>query len=146
MENGPKALRAVRYRTFTRFWLWQGGLWKQWHCEYSTGGVGEPKRHVVKLNGQFMVHVKQPRFPRHKWTKFRVGLGGTMVKNLPANAEDTRDVGSIPGSGRFSGGGIGNPFHCSCLENATDRGAWQATIHRVSKSWTQLSTVRYGLD
>ena len=57
---------------------------------YSTGGVEEPKSHLVKLNGQFMAYVKQLRFPRHKWTKFRDGLGATVVKNLPANAEDTR--------------------------------------------------------
>ena len=112
---------------------------------YSTGGVEEPKSHLVKLNGQIMAHVKQLRFPRHKWKKFRDGLGGTMVRNLPANAEDTRDVGCIPASGRFPEGGIGNPFHCSCLENPMDRGAWQATIHRVSKSWTQLSTAQNGL-
>ena len=44
--------------------------------DYSTGGVEEPKSHLVKLNGQFMAHVKQLKFPRHKWTKFRDGLGG----------------------------------------------------------------------
>jgi len=47
-------------------------------------------------------------------------------------------VGSIPGSGRSPGGGHGNPLQYSCLENPTDRGAWQATVHRVANSWTQL--------
>ena len=50
---------------------------------------------------------------------------------------------SIPGSGRFSGGGCGNPLQYSCLENPMDRRTWQATVHRVAKSWTwlkQLST------
>ena len=47
-----------------------------------------------------------------------------MVKNLPANAGDPGNVGSIPGSARFLGGGNGNPFHYSYLENSTDRGAW----------------------
>ena len=47
-----------------------------------------------------------------------------MVKNLPAKAADTRDPGSIPGSGRFPGGGHGNPLQYSCLENPTDRGAY----------------------
>ena len=61
-----------------------------------------------------------------------------MVKDLPANAGNIRDVGSIPGSGRSPGGGHGNPLQYSCLENPTDRGAWQATVHRVAKSWTQL--------
>ena len=62
-----------------------------------------------------------------------------MVKNPPANAGDTRDVGSIPGSGRFPGEGNGNPLQYSCLGNPMDRGAWQATVHGISKSWTRLS-------
>ena len=61
-----------------------------------------------------------------------------VVKNLPANAGDIRDVGSIPGSGRSPGGRHGNPLHYSCLENCMDRGAWQATVHRVAKSQTRL--------
>ena len=59
-----------------------------------------------------------------------------MVKNPPANARDLRVVGSIPGSGRSSGGGHGNPLQYSCLENPMDRGLWQATVHGVTKSWT----------
>ena len=50
--------------------------------------------------------------------------GGTMVKNSPANAGDTRDVGSIPGLERSSGGGNGNLLQYSCLENPTDRRVW----------------------
>ena len=57
-----------------------------------------------------------------------------VVKNLPANAEGIRDVGSVPGSGRSPGGGHGNPLQYSCLENPMDRGAWQATVHGVAKS------------
>ena len=49
-----------------------------------------------------------------------------VVKNLPANAEDIRDVGSIPGSGRSSGGGHGNPLQYSRLGNLMNRGAWRA--------------------
>ena len=56
-----------------------------------------------------------------------------MVKNPPANAGDTRDVGSIPGSERSPGGGRGYPLHCSCLENAMSRRAWQAAVHGVTK-------------
>ena len=63
-----------------------------------------------------------------------------MVKNLPDNAEDVRDVASIPGLGRFPGGGHGIPLQYSCLENATDRGACWATVQRVTVSQTQLST------
>ena len=63
-----------------------------------------------------------------------------MVKNLPANAGDVRDLGSIPQSGRSPGEGNGNPLQYSCLGNPMDRGAWQATVHGVAKSWTRLST------
>ena len=51
-----------------------------------------------------------------------------------ANAGDLRDVGPISASGRFPGGGHGNPFQYSCLENPTDREAWQPTVHRVTES------------
>ena len=61
-----------------------------------------------------------------------------MIKNSPANAEDVRDTGSIPGSVRCPGGGHGNPLQYSCLENPMDRGARQATVHGVVKSWTRL--------
>ena len=54
-----------------------------------------------------------------------------MVKNPPANAGDIRDTGSVPVLGRSPGGGHGNPLQYACLENPTDRGAWQATGHRV---------------
>ena len=58
------------------------------------------------------------------------------VKNLPANAGDTRDTGSIPGLGRSPGGGHGNPLQYPCLENPMDTGAWWAIAHRVAKSLT----------
>ena len=60
-----------------------------------------------------------------------------MVKNLPANAGDIRDVGLILGSKRSPGGGSGNPLQYSCLENPKDRGAWWATVHEEAKSQTQ---------
>ena len=62
-----------------------------------------------------------------------------VVKNLPANAGDTRDAGLIPGSGRSSGVRNGNPFQCSCLENRMDRGTWWTVVLVVTKSWTWLS-------
>ena len=67
-----------------------------------------------------------------------LGEGLLVVKNPPANAGDGTDVGLIPGSGRSPGGGHGNPLQYSCLENPMDRGAWGATVHRVSQSWMQL--------
>ena len=59
-----------------------------------------------------------------------------VIKNPPANAEDERDTGSIPGWGRSPGGGHGNSLQYSCLENAMDRGAWPG-VHRVTKSQTR---------
>ena len=66
-----------------------------------------------------------------------------MVKNPTTKAEDVRDAGSVPGSGRSPGREHGNPLQYSCLENPMDRGGWQATVHRVTKSRTgpkRLST------
>ena len=56
-----------------------------------------------------------------------------MVKNLPANAEDARDVHSIPGLGRSPEAGYGTPLQYSCLENPTDIGIWPATVHIVQR-------------
>ena len=63
-----------------------------------------------------------------------------MVKNLLANAGNTRDAGSVPGLGRSPGEGNGTQLQYSCLENSIDIGAWRATVHGVAKSQTQLST------
>ena len=57
------------------------------------------------------------------------------VKHPLANAGDTGDMGSIPGSGGFPRGGNGNPLQYSCLENPMDRGDWQAVVHAVANSW-----------
>ena len=58
------------------------------------------------------------------------------VKNLPTNAGDTRDTGSIPELGGFPGVGNSNPLQYSCLKNSTDRGAWWATVHGITKGQT----------
>ena len=65
--------------------------------------------------------------------------GGTVIKNKPANSGDVGDTGLIPGLGRSPREGNGNSLQYSCLGNPMDRGAWRATVHGVSKSWTQLS-------
>ena len=65
---------------------------------------------------------------------------GAVVKNLPANAGDTKDEGWIPGLERSPGGGNDNPLQYSFLENSMNRGAWWATVHGVAKSQTQLSS------
>ena len=69
-----------------------------------------------------------PGFPR-----------GAVVKNMPANAGGTGNMGSVPGLGKSPGEGNGNPLQYSCLENPMDREAWWATVHGVSKSQIRLS-------
>ena len=59
------------------------------------------------------------------------------LKNLPANSGDIRDAGSVSGSGRFPGGGHGNPLQYSCLEDPMDRGPWWAASRMVVKSHNQ---------
>ena len=58
---------------------------------------------------------------------------GTGVKNLPTDAGDARNTGSIPESGKFPGEGNGNPLQYSCLGNPMDRGTWQATVNGVAE-------------
>ena len=60
------------------------------------------------------------------------------MQNVPANAEATGDTGSIPGLGKSPGKGNDNPLQYYCLENPMDRGAWWATRHGATESWTQL--------
>ena len=67
-----------------------------------------------------------------------LGFPGGASGREPTYAGDIRDVGLIPRSRRSPGGGHGNPLQYSCLENPMDRGAWQATVHSFSKSWTRL--------
>ena len=70
---------------------------------------------------------------------------GIVALHFPGSSEgkasacNAGDPGSMPGSGRHSGAGTGNPLQDSCLENFMDRGAWRATVHGVAESQTQLS-------
>ena len=93
------------------------------------------------------VSLQLPFFPPYEVLQFWVpetplpGFpgGGTVVKTLPANGGDTRDVDLIPESGRSPIEGNRNPLQHSCLENSMDRGAWRAAVHGVPKSRTRLS-------
>ena len=95
-----------------------------------TGGYGTEQNRQISSHTELafsncnqLVHVREV-FP-----------GGAAVRNLPVNPGDTS---LSPGSGRSPGGGNGNLLQYSCLENVMDRGALWATVHRVTKSWTQL--------
>ena len=69
-----------------------------------------------------------------------------VIKNLPANAGDIRDVGSVSGWGKFPAGEHGDSHQYSCLENCMDRGAWRATFHRVAKSLIRLKQLSTHTD
>ena len=91
---------------------------------------------IVK-RGQAYIMFKRRLYVQQKVTILIQGFPGrAMVNNLPANAGEARDSGSIPGLGRSPGEGDGNPLQYSCLENPMDRGAWWATVHGVAKNQT----------
>jgi len=113
-------------------------------------GMGEEGSHVIPWVSNNMAFVLSPLLctpASHAVNTFKKhALGGlwasrvalVVKKNLPASAGDIKDTCSIPESGRSPGGGPGNILQYSCLENPLDRGAWWATVHRVTKSWTGL--------
>ena len=68
--------------------------------------------------------------------QFKAFQVAAVIKNLSANAGDTRDASSIPVLGRSSRVGNDNPLQYSCLENSMGRGVWQATVLGMAKSWT----------
>ena len=73
----------------------------------------------------------------HVFYFISLSIGGTVAKNLPAHAGDTREAGSTPGSGRSSGVGNGNLLQYSCLGNPMARGAWCATVHGPAEELNQ---------
>ena len=90
---------------------------------------------VLMLNFQHMFHIYSAQALVYDWPL----KGGTMVKDLPATAGDARAAVSTPRLRRSPGGGNGYPLQYSCLKNSTDRGAWRAAVHGVTKSQRQLS-------
>ena len=82
---------------------------------------------------RFLIVVEDP------WGHHLSALGFSGGSEGKESACSVGDPGSIPGWGRSPGEGNGNPLQYSCLENSMDRGAWQATVHGVAKSWTWLS-------
>ena len=88
--------------------------------------------HREMINPQ-LSELSQRKYP-HVTTTWGFPGGTSGKKNLPVNAEDIRDMGSISGQGSSPGGWHGNWLQYYCLENPKDRGAWQATLHRLAKS------------
>ena len=149
---------VTRLFLFSVLVFWPGGMWdlsspiKDWTHTFRTGRQSQrpgKSQSNLFLNEETEVQEGRATCPRagrwHKDPCFLISAalhsfmgfpGGAVVKNSPANAGDT---GSIPGSGRSSGGENGNLLQYSCLENPMDRGAWWATIHGVAKSWTWLT-------
>ena len=104
--------------------------------------ISSPCIHIPRLKkgssegGLIMVKLRVMIIPIiYYGSLYQVALGG---RNRLANAGDTGDAASIPGSGRSSGEGNGSLLQYSCLENSMDRGAWWVTVQRVAKSWIQL--------
>ena len=85
-------------------------------------GQSQEARQTHRPTDQWITAPSPPRLPR--WCS---------SKNPPAKEGDTRDVGSIPGSRRSPGVVNGNPLQYSCLKNSLNRGAWEATVHEVTK-------------
>ena len=93
------------------------------------------------MTSQVTLVVKNPsvlfeNYLHYQFLRIKRFLIKKKKKNPPSNAGDSRNVGSIPGSGRSPGIGNGNPLQYSCLENFMDRGAWQATVPGAAESWT----------
>ena len=137
------ALQSVSRRKFTSTW-WRAralsltaGPW--WSSGYDSA-LSLPQPDLsLRVGTEILLQTAAGR-GHQRLEPFDVGFPGRAVgKNPPANAGDARDVGLIPGSGRFPGGGHGNPLQYSCLKNSMDRGAWRATVHGVAKSRTWLS-------
>ena len=109
------------------------------HCRqiiYQLSHKGSP-RILEWVAYPFSSRSSQPR----NWTRVSCIAGGFFT-NCPDSKElvcNAGDPGLIPGLGRSFGEGNGNPLQYSCLANSMERGAWQATVHAVPKSWTQLS-------
>ena len=96
------------------------------------------------FQGIFSTQELNPGLQHYRWILYYLSHQGRasqvalVVKNPPANAEAARDTGSISSSGRSPGEGHGNPLQYSCLEYLMERGTWWATVHRVTRSRTQL--------
>ena len=119
--------------------LWPRGLYSLWNSLGQNTGVGS----LSLLQGIFPTQGLNPGLPHCRQILSQLSHRGSpqvalVVKNPLASAGEAREVDLIPESGRSSGERHANPLQYSYLENPTDRGVWRATVHRVTKSQTQL--------
>ena len=106
----------------------------------STSGHCSPPQPSVLLYTYIHTHT-HTHTHTHIYIYIYIGFpNGSGGKEFAYNVADTRDMGSIPRSGRSPGGGNGNPLQYSCLENSMGRGPCWAKVQRVTKNWTQLSS------
>ena len=107
------------------------GIWRRWEWPEKSKKFWDTSAKLTKVFTDIL-----DRKSSYLCWDIRVGI---VVKNLPANPRDTRDVGLMPGLGRSPGVGNGNPLQYSCLGNSMDRGAWRPTVFKAAKRWTWLS-------
>ena len=104
-----------------------------------TPGVGDRQGGLACCSPWGRSQTRLSDWTELNWSTVVLIPGGSVVKNLPASAGAAGAVGLVLGSGRPPGGGNGNPLQYSSRDNPVDRGAWWATIHGVTKSWTWLT-------
>ena len=125
VQNKLHSDRTIFYVSFSHLWG-LSALLHQWKCAWQLLGVNQRCKSTVQILLWVM------------WRELGTFQVALVVKNLPANARDTKDSGSIPGWGRCPGGGHNNPLQYSCLENPVDRRACWTTVHWVTESRTHL--------
>ena len=119
---------------------WDGWMASPMHWKWTWANSGRwwGTKDPGVLQSMGLWRVRRNLATEQQWGLARTSQVMLVVTNPPVNAGDIRDTGSIAGSGRSPGGGHGNPFQYSWLENPMDRRAWWATVHRAAESWTQL--------
>ena len=121
MDQGPKCQTSNKTKA-SQYWIWQ------WFFGYDTKSTG---------NNDINKHRQTGLCENYSFVHQKGFAGGTSGKEPTCQCRRHKRSGLE----RYSGGGHGNPFQYSCLENPMDRGAWWATVHGVTKSWTQMSNL-----
>ena len=130
--------------------LWPHGLYSPWNSPGQNSEVGSLSllQGILPTQGSNpgLLHCRQTLYCLPWWRHFTVFPGKTDFpggSDGKASAYGAGDLGLIPGLGRSPGEGNGNPLQYSCLDNPLGEGAWQATVHGVAKSRTQLSNLTF---